>query len=364
MAGQRSRHYGAIRRLPSGRFQARYRDPLTGKRLSAPETFRTKGDASRWLARLEGGSVDPAHVAAAKADRRVGEYAAEWIETRPVRPRTRELYALQLRLHIVPTLGDARLDKLEPKHIRAWHAGLSDGHLSAVSVAKVYRLLRSVLTTAVEDGLVIANPCRIKGAGVERSIERPIPTIEEVAMLSDALPPKLAAVPWVAALAGLRKGELFGLSRAHVNVDQLTIRVDRALQEVTGRGAVMVEPKTPASNRVVQIPQALGAILAQHLADYVGLEPAAVIFTNDHGRPIRATVWATAWNRARTETGVDARLHDLRHLAGTMTAQTGATTKEVMARLGHSSIQAAMRYQHAAADRNREIADRLDDLLG
>ncbi len=48
----------------------------------------------------------------------------------------------------------------------------------------------------------------------------------------------------------------------------------------------------------------------------------------------------------------------------TMTAQTGATTKEVMARLGHSSIQAAMRYQHVAADRNREMADRLNDVIG
>ncbi len=126
----------------------------------------------------------------------------------------------------------------------------------------------------------------------------------------------------------------------------------------------MVEPKTHASNRVVEIPQALGVILDGHLAQHVAADLDALLFTNQYGRPVRATVWSKAWHHART--GADlrrVRLHDLRHLAGTLTAQTGATTKEVIARLGHRSIQAAMRYQHVAADRNREIADRLDDLL-
>jgi integrase len=56
------------------------------------------------------------------------------------------------------------------------------------------------------------------------------------------------------------------------------------------------------------------------------------------------------------------RFHDLRHTAGTLTARTGATTKEIMARLGHASPQAAMVYQHATRDRHRLIAKRLDDM--
>ena len=53
------------------------------------------------------------------------------------------------------------------------------------------------------------------------------------------------------------------------------------------------------------------------------------------------------------------RFHDLRHTAGTLSARTGATTKEIMARLGHSSARAAMIYQHATEDRDRLIAERL-----
>ena len=143
---------------------------------------------------------------------------------------------------------------LEPRRVRTWHAELMAGHLGEVSVAKCYRLLRSILNTAVEDGLLQRNPCQIKGAGSERSPERSIPTIAQVAAVSEALPPRFAAVPWVAALRALRKGELFGLARRHVDLDRATLRVERALQEQTGRGAVLKAPKTRSSGRTVGMP--------------------------------------------------------------------------------------------------------------
>ena len=67
---------------------------------------------------------------------------------------------------------------------------------------------------------------------------------------------------------------------------------------------------------------------------------------------------------ARRSAGLElVRLHDLRHLAGALTAQAGATTRELMDRLGHSSVAAAMRYQHVASDRNAEVARQIDRLL-
>jgi len=86
------RHFGSIRRLPSGRWQARYRDPLTGKRwVPAPTTFETKGEASRWLSALEAGTIDPIVARERRNGERLGSYAAEWIATRQLSPRTREL---------------------------------------------------------------------------------------------------------------------------------------------------------------------------------------------------------------------------------------------------------------------------------
>ena len=216
------RQYGTIRRLASGRWQARYRDPLTGRQVAGPNTFGTRGDASRWLARLEAGLLDVGPVQTQKSDVRFAEYAERWVAHRNLRPRTAELYRLQLRLHINPCLGEARVAKLQPSDIREWHSALSKGHLHPVTVAKIYRLLRSILTTAVEDGLVDANPCRIKNGGAESSKERPIPTVDQVRQLADAMPAHLSATVWVAALCGLRKGEILGLARKHIELEGST----------------------------------------------------------------------------------------------------------------------------------------------
>ena len=75
----------------------------------------------------------------------------------------------------------------------------------------------------------------------------------------------------------------------------------------------------------------------------------------------RSNFWGRIWVPAIELMGLSGvRFHDLRHTAGTLAARTGATTKELMARFGHSSPRASMIYQHAAADRDRLIAERLD----
>lgn len=359
------RQYGTVRKLPSGRYQARYWDDTTGKQRSAPDTFPSKQEASRWLALLESGRVNAEVVASKKSSDRLDDYGARWIEARPIRPRTAELYRLQLRLHIAPYLGETKVAKLQPVHIREWYASLSrDSGLHPTSVAKVYRLLRSILNTAVEDGLLDANPCRIQNGGREQSKERPIPTIEQVKAIADAMPGHLAATVWIAALAGLRKGEILGLAARHVDLEAGTITIERSLQEITGHGAQMVEPKTQTSNRIVAMPPPLVLVVERHLAEWVKPEADVLLFTNSHGRPIRATVWSSAWRRMRFETGYsDVRLHDLRHLAGTLTAQAGATLKEIMNRLGHSTTAAAMRYQHVADGRPQVIAQRIGETL-
>ena len=357
----RRRYFGTSRRLPSGRWQVRYIDPVTGKRRTAPSTFKTKGDANRWLARAEAGVVDTSISDRSNSLETLSEYGRRWIEGRKLGSRTRELYEGQFRLHIEPSLGEARVARLEPHLIREWHTEMSTGDLSDVTVAKLYRLLRSILNTAVEDELLDSNPCRIRNGGVERSKERPIPTLDEFQQLQRALPDHLAAVAAVATIGALRKGEIFGLQRRHIDLTEKTLRVEQALQEVTGVGAILTDPKTFSSNRVVAMPDYLVGILAHHLERHTAEHPDSFVFTNTFGRPIRATVWAKAWTAARESTGLHTvRLHDLRHLGGTITAQTGATLKEIMERLGHSTVSAALRYQHVAENRAAEIASRLD----
>ena len=118
-----------------------------------------------------------------------GEYASQWLEQRSrIRPHTRESYASHLKLHLLPTFGPVPVAEISSQSVRAWHARMTaSGRPGAVTLAKVYRLLRSILATAVEDGVIVKNPCVIKNAGVERSPERPVASIDGVYTIGAAI---------------------------------------------------------------------------------------------------------------------------------------------------------------------------------
>ncbi len=103
------------------------------------------------------------------------------------------LYRYLVRKHIGPVLGYVPIAGLSPGQVRRWRSGLLAGVLSEVTTAKAYRLLKAVLNTAVDDGVLSRNPCKIKGAGREISAERPTLTIQQVYPLADAVDQKYRA---------------------------------------------------------------------------------------------------------------------------------------------------------------------------
>ena len=97
--------------------------------------------------------------------------------------------------------------------------------------------------------------------------------------------------------------------------------------------------------------------LQAHLERFAGPEDGDLVFTGTKGQPLRRASLYTAWLRATEASGLSGvRFHDLRHTGATLAAATGASTKELMLRLGHASSDAALRYQHATADRDSAIA--------
>jgi integrase len=115
------------------------------------------------------------------------------------------------------------------------------------------------------------------------------------------------------------------------------------------------------------LPLALRPDVEQHLRDFAEPGPTGRLFVGRLGgvpRPRNFNrLWKRALERASVPPPAGLHLHDLRHTGSTWSAQSGATLKEVMARIGHSSPRAAMIYQHASRDRDRAIADALDVLL-
>ena len=107
----------------------------------------------------------------------------------------------------------------------------------------------------------------------------------------------------------------------------------------------------------------LRRVRADHLDTDVEPEPDAGRLTGPNGAPLLRSNWYLTWKAVAALSRVwGLHFHDLRHTGHTLAAATGASTKELMARIGHSSARAALLYQHATRERDEAIALALSDL--
>lgn len=360
---------GAVRKLPSDRWQAKVK--VDGTYYAAPHTYDTKQAAQAWLNSQNRALAAGTWEAPTRAtdDHRApwfDDYAETWLAQRGLKPRTVEAYRHLLDTALLPAWGSKRIDAITVASVKAWYAGLDAS--TPTTRAHTYALLRAILQTAYQDDLIAANPCRIRGAGqVKRSTKTVIPTAEQVQAIADAMPSaKYKTMVLIAAWCGLRFGELTELRRFDVLMDgdlPVVIAVRRAVVRVEGRFEVGT-PKSDAGVREVVIPPHI----RDDLADYLKTIPAGadvLLFPGSrNGSHMAPSSLYKPFYRVREALGLESlRWHDLRHFSGTTAAQTGATLAEIMGRLGHSTSQAAMRYQHAASGRDEEIAAAMSNVL-
>ena len=203
----------------------------------------------------------------------------------------------------------------------------------------------------------------MKGAGTEHATERPVAMPGDVAKLADAIDPRYRAMVLLAAYCSLRFGELAGLRRSRVDLLHRTVTVEENAVEVAGQ-VTFGPPKTAAGRRVVAIPAELVEVLDAHLAEHVGVQGDALVFPDLDGHPLGRNKFRPLWARACVGAGISGlHFHDLRGSGATWAATAGATLRELMVRLGHTTPTVAMRYQHATQERDRAIADKLGALM-
>jgi len=366
--------WGTLRALPSGRYRAGFTGP-DGLRHRAPATFGTKGEARAWLAKqrtlIIDGDWTPAaptakHQTQEKRATILGEYGAEYIENRispkglPLTPATKQGYRACLR-----ALGDLQttpVADITPAKVGAWYrARVGAGKIT--SSARAYALLKEILNQAIEDGLISENPCRIRGA-VSATTGRDVepPTSAELAIIVANTPERYRALVVVAAWSALRFGEQTELRRGDVDDDGelITLRVRRGVTYVRGTGFVVGAPKTAKSKRDVVLPPSASQAVRSHMAAFVGVSADSLLFPSVSGGHLPSQSKDRWWYKARAAAGrPDLPWHGLRHYGATQYAKTGATLAELQARLGHTTVAAAMRYQHATG-RDRELARRMD----
>jgi integrase len=357
-----TRSFGNIRKLPSGRYQVRYRH--LGRLVPGQTTYATKAEAKIYLAAIETDLNRGTYVDPDTGRVRFSDYAAQWLDQRQLRPRTRETYESQMK-HILETFGDAQLNAIKPADVRAWHGRLVKSELHPNTVSKIYRQLRTILGTAVDDGLLPSNPAHIRGAAKESAVERPLLDWDDVATLASAIHPRFEALVWTAAASGLRFGELTGLTIGHIDLEESAIQVAQSLAFQRGDGPTLGPPKSDSAHRTVAIPNEITQRLAAHIAAFVDESRVdGLVFTSLKGSPLLNRYFAPHWRRARTAANLEGvRFHDLRHLAGTEAASAGASLREVMARMGHSTSDASLRYLKASEARDREVSDAIAERM-
>ncbi|WP_079112838.1 tyrosine-type recombinase/integrase [Microbacterium foliorum] len=379
---KRRESFGAIRQRSSGRYQASYVGP-DGERHNAPQTFDGITDARGWLAvqqaRILDGTWSEFDTARAEMSGKgkaltFGTYAEDWVSTRTnrhgdhLRPRTVAEYRRLLAGSLRP-FTDSRLTAITPDQVRSWYSALIAAG-TKTQAARAYELLKSILSTAVADGRIKVNPCQIRGAAsasTGKKTEPPTPS--ELQAILNTITPRFKAAVVLAAWTGVRYGELTELRRRDVEFvndegsASIVVNVSRGVTHVTGQGFIVGQTKSEAGVRSIVLPPHVNDIVANHLNEFVGRSADSLLFpsADGSGHLAQSAFWKH-WNPARTAAGrQDMPWHALRHYGATRAALAGATLKELQSRLGHSTVAAAMRYQHTAG-RDEELARRMSEL--
>lgn len=340
------------------KYRARWRDP-DGRQRS--KVFGLKKDAEAFLDSINHKMRRNEYVDPRAGNITVREWCERWrkvqVNHRPSTAATVETY---FRRHVYPTLGDRPLNSLLRSDVQAWVADRSKV-LAPGSVEQAYRWFYSALDDAVSDRVISRSPCENIGLP-EREEKRIKPmTVPEVAAMADAITDRYRAAVVLAAGAGLRLGEVFGLHVHHVDFMARTITVEQQLI-TPNKGAVRIgPPKTKTSNRVIAVADVVLLELSAHMAKYPPVD--GFIFTTSEGNPVIKSTFQSAWKRARRDTGLShVRFHDLRHHFASALIAGGCSVKVVQEYLGHASASETLdTYSHLWEDdddRAREAIQR------
>jgi integrase len=395
---------GFINKTTGGGWKAFWRDPQ-GKQRS--KTFRTKKDASVFLAQIETQKSRGEYISPHAGRVRFADHAQRWMDAKNTEATTTARDESIMRNHVLPKWGDWQLAKIDHLSVQEWLTALGRDR-SATLAIQCQRLLSGVLRSAVHNRLIAFNPAegvRLPSLRKRDTDERIIDRDTLRSRLLPAVPDFYRAVVATAAGTGLRWGEVAGLCPDALDLEGRTLRVVRTVIEVNGHTEFKAFPKTRAGRRTIPLPAWLVTILRQHLAAWPPLN-GATVFTNTVGGPLRRTlfrsrVWKPSLVRAgllgsvtELDTGAfqgewtDAtgttlvkefdthdqavklvakhaqgglRFHDLRHSYATWLVSDGVPINTVQRVMGHEKVTTTLQLYTHSSDHTDQVLRALGD---
>jgi integrase len=341
-------------------------------------TFTTWQEAAEFDAAVKAGRL-PRDAPGRRAAQAFGTVAARWLATKQAtkRPSTADLYATELRNHVLPAFAGMPLAGITRREVQQWVNTLADSGLSAASVRHVYRAeFKSILTDAIDDGLLARSPChRIElPAAVLPAIEPLTPV--QILTLADRIDHR--AMVLLAAGCGLRWSEAAGLTRDRIHLGtRACVIIDRQLafraatthrSQAASSRPLFAPPKTEAARRVIPLPATVTVALRDHLRRYPP-GPTGLLFTTPAGTVLNPANWRhRIWRPlVRSAPGVPAgtTFHRLRHAYASLLGDAGRPDHEIQRRLGHAHPGEIRWYRHPYPDPgdNQATRDAIDAAL-
>jgi integrase len=371
---------GSKRKLKAGVWELRGElgvDPITGKRKQFSETFH--GAARAADQRLRDLIDQQAPSRSDGVGSTFGQLLDQWLEEcdrMDLSPTTLRTYRSQIERTIRPSLGKVTLTRLTAKNLDALYGAMKDAGKSPKTIRNHHAIISAALHQAVRWGWVrsnvaeMAKPPRV----LQKQVHAPsLDVVREVIEAAERRDPRLAPLLMLAALTGMRRGELCALRWADVDFDAGMLTVNHSVV-VAPKGLVV---KTTKSNRdrIVALDSVAIALLEQHRSKAVQwisqtrgeLSADAFVFSPyvEATKPFRPDNVTSFFIRVRNEVGAPTvRLHDLRHFTATQLIGAGVDVRTVAGRLGHSDPSVTLRvYSHALEERDRAAASVMGQVL-
>lgn len=380
MAKKRANGEGNIRKRSDGRWEGRYTagyDPQTGKRIIKNVLGKTQAEVK---AKLTKALEDCKELDVVRTDEyTVAEWLRLWYDlyAEPnVRPTTAASYRRSIELHVIPRIGDIKLNRLTSREIQKLYKDLlENGRLREVQKEKnpglsnstvrgIHMMLHNALDRAVKERLILRNPtedCIIpKLEKKEMKILHP----EDIkAYLTAAERRGVLPMFYLELVSGVRKGELVALLWDDLDMERRTISVSKQALSRPGGEIVVNRPKTENSIRAVSIPQEAVDLLVEEHKKHPD-NPYMFPSPKTGGMYYPDSV-VNLHKKLLQDAGLEhIRFHDLRHTFATMALQNGVDVKTVSSMLGHYDAGFTLRtYTHATRQMQEQAAEKMGSFM-
>lgn len=312
------------------------------------------------------------------ADQTLAVFLKTWLEDTArlnLRVRTYIRYRELMERHVVPTLGNVKLQKLSPQQLQKLYKTKLDEGYAPQTVKHIHRVLHRALNCALRWGLVGRNVCdAVDPPRVPRKEMTVLNVEQAVQFLAAAKNDPLEALYVLALTSGLRSGEILGLQWSDLSLAEGKLQVRRTIAYVPKKGLVISEPKTSKSRRSVHLTAIAIEALKRHRVRQNEMRLAAGalwaagdwVFCNSVGKPLDGShLLRRSFRPLLKKAGLPAiRFHDLRHSSATLLLSLGVHPKIVSEILGHAQISLTLdTYSHVLPSLQEEAFNRLNTLL-